>query len=145
MQWFQQASLFGNGKNKMANFVKSTLLLLLFASVTIATSKYKDSSALSTKFYSATSNCSNATFTTGNISVTNGAISSPSGINFLQLGFPSVILVVGQDVSSDIGGGAIRVCTHSSSVISNQTISTYTCSDNSFPACIINLTHLDTN
>jgi hypothetical protein len=127
----------------MANFLKSALILILFASVTIATSKLKDTPTLDTKAYSTTSNCGNATFTNGIISVTDGSISSPSGVNFLQLGFPSVILVVGQDVSADIGGGLIRVCTHSSSVISNQTISTYTCSDNGFPACLINLTHLD--
>lgn len=143
MQWFRQAWLYGNGKNKMLSSLKSAALLILFASVTIATSKLKDTPTLDTKAYSITSNCGNATFTTGIISVTDGSISSPSGVNFLQLGFPSVILVVGQDVSSDIGGGMIRVCTHSSSVISNQTISTYTCLDNSFPACLINLTHLD--
>lgn len=143
MQWFRQVSLFGSGKSKMANLIKNAFVLLLFASVTIATSKLKDTPSLDTKFYATSSNCANATFTTGNISVTDGSISSPSGVNFLQLGFPSVVLVVGQDVSSDIGGGVIRVCTHSSSVISGQTVSTYTCSDNSFPACLINLTHLD--
>jgi hypothetical protein len=143
MQWFQQVWPYGNGKSKMSNFFKSAALLMLFASVTIATSKLKDTPTLDTKAYSITSNCSNATFTNGIVSVADGSISSPSGVNFLDLGFPSVILVVGQDVSADIGGGLIRVCTHTSSVISNQTISTYTCLDNSFPACLINLTHLD--
>ena len=127
----------------MLNLVKNTFILLLFGLITIATSKLKDIPTADTKFYATTSNCANATFTTGNISVADGSISSPSGVNFLQLGLPSVILVVGQDVSADIGGGVVRVCTYSSSVVSNQTISTYTCADNSFPSCIINLTHLD--
>ena len=127
----------------MLNFIKSAFILILFASVTIATSKLKDTPTLETKAYSTTSNCANATFTTGIVRVTDGTVSSPSGVNFLDLGLPSVVLVVGQDVSADIGGGVVRVCTYSSNIVSGQTISTYTCADNGFAACLINLTHLD--
>lgn len=126
----------------MSDFMKSALLLIAFASISVATSYKKDLPTL-TQSYNLTSTCANASLTSGTIRITDGQLSSPAGFNLLNVGFPSVGLVVGQGVSADIGGGVVRACVYSSTTVINQVTSIYNCSDNGFLACTITLVHLD--
>lgn len=129
----------------MMQILKSLLILLPFALVTVATS-VRDPNANYTipHSYSYTSNCANATTTTGQISTYGDTIDTPQGMTFFDMGLPVTKMTVGQSpVSGDIGLGVTRVCNNSDSVISGVTTSTYSCADNGFASCTINLTHLN--
>lgn len=124
----------------MISFLKSLLILIPFAIVTVATSQLQETK---TRIYSVTSNCGNASFTTGTITVnSNNIIESPANVDFTNLGFPTASVVVGADSSGDLAPALTRTCTHSSSVVGGTTVSAYTCSDNSIPSCTINLSHI---
>lgn len=126
----------------MMQILKSLLILIPFALVTIATS-VRDPNAdyTTTRSYSYNSNCPNATTTTGQLSTYGDAISTPQGMTFLDLGFPVANMTVGQNVSGT-SGFVTRTCNNSDSVISGVTTSTYSCDDNGLAACTITLTHL---
>jgi hypothetical protein len=127
----------------MGSKLVSVVLLALYAAVTVATSQ-GDVPNFPTHNYSVSSNCSNASFTSGQISVTQGYISSPSGIDFRALGFPNETLSIGDSTSGELAPALTRTCAHNldTSVI-NTTVSVYTCVDNGALSCTINLTHLD--
>lgn len=128
----------------MKLFLKSIIVLLPFALITLATSVKKDGDNFTIpKSYAVSSNCSNASITTGQITVYGSEISSPTSTSFLNLGFPTSSVNVGSNISAELAPSLTRTCNHSSNTVSNTTVSTYTCSDNSIPACLINLTHLD--
>ena len=133
-----------NLNNKVAYFILKILILSLF-SITIVATSYKraDDSLFISKSYSATSNCANASFTSGIVSVRAGQVETPAGTTFLNLGFPSVTVSIGSDVSAEIAIALVRTCRYSQSVISNTTTSIYDCDDNGIPSCTINLIHLD--
>lgn len=128
----------------MMQILRSVLILIPFALITVATS-VKDPNATYTipHSYSYTSNCSNATTTTGQISTYGDAIDTPAGLTFLNLGFPVANMTVGQNVSGDIAPALNRVCNNTDSSISGVTTSTYDCTDNGAASCVITLTHLD--
>jgi hypothetical protein len=126
----------------MMQILKSLLILIPFALVTVATSVGPKESFTLPKSFSYTSNCGNATTTTGQISTFGDAIDTPVGLTFLNLGFPVANMTVGQNVSGDLAPALNRVCNNSDSVISGVTTSTYSCADNGLAACIITLTHL---
>lgn len=127
----------------MQSKVSSVLLLGVYALVTIATS-YKRDGEYVTRSYSVASNCGNATMTTGQISVTEGRITSPSVMSFTVIGIPSETLNIGADISGELAPALTRSCTYSlDDSTPNVLISVYTCEDNGIPSCIINLTHLD--
>lgn len=70
------------------------------------------------------------------VSVSNSAITSPSGVNFTTLGFPTNTLVVGQN-NLGTSGSVTRVC---ETTINNNGINDsflYTCSDNGQFVCNI--------
>ena len=141
MPWCRQVSPYGSGKNKMRNKIYSIFILSLYALVTIATSQKKEGLAAETHEYAITSNCSNASVTTGTISLSSGTISNT---DFRVYGFPNEALVVGEDSTGELAPALTRTCIHSLDTSTpTVTISVYTCSDNSIPSCIINLTHLD--
>ncbi len=122
--------------------LKSLLILIPFALVTVATSVRDPNATYTTQLsFSYTSNCPNATTTTGQISTYGDAIDTPNGMTFLDLGFPVANMTVGQNVSGT-SGLVTRTCNNSDSVISGVTTSTYSCDDNGVAACIITLTHL---
>jgi len=130
----------------MKNRFFSVLLLLTYAAVTIATSvKPVGADYLQeTRNYSVTSNCGNASLTTGQISVTGATITAPSATTFLSTGIPTETLNIGEDVSGDLAPALTRSCQHSlDNTLPNLTISVYTCADNGIPACIVNFTHLN--
>jgi len=144
MRWFQQAWPCGNGKSKMKNKIFSAGLLGLYALVSIATSVAPNDGTYETHAYSVASNCSNASMTVGQISVTAGRITSPALTSFLSIGFPTEILSVGSPSSGELAPALTRTCVHTlDTSIPNTTISVYTCTDNGIPSCTINLTHLD--
>lgn len=128
----------------MMQILKSLLILIPFAIVTVATSTApKDANYTIPHSYSYTSNCSNATTTTGQISTYGDAIDTPQGMTFLNLGFPVSNMTVGQNVSGDLAPALNRVCNDTDSAISGVTTSTYDCADNGAASCTITLTHLD--
>lgn len=144
MRWFQQAWLFGSGKNRMKNRVLPAALLFTYALVTIATSYKKDSVPLESRSYSVFSNCGNATTTSGQVTVTGYEITYPAGTNFTAFGFPTQTMSVGSDVSGELAPALLRTCTHFlNTAVINTIVSEYTCTDVGIPACVINLTHLD--
>ena len=124
--------------------ISSVVILLTYAAVTVATSqKDAQNNLYQTHSYDVSSNCSNATYTSGAITVTGQTITSPASTSFFSLGFPVTEITVGQDVSGDLAPALTRNCTHAISTALNTTISVYTCTDNSIPSCTISLTHLD--
>jgi hypothetical protein len=127
----------------MVNKIYSLFLLFLYAAITIATSN-SPLTDYPTFHYSVASNCSNATFTSGEITVTEAMITSPSNIDFRALGFPTEVVSVGQSSSGELAPALTRTCAHNldTSVV-NTTVSVYTCVDNGVLSCTINLTHLD--
>jgi hypothetical protein len=127
----------------MKNKFSSGLLLCLYGAVTIATSVKPDAQYV-THSYSVSTNCSNASFTTGQISVTEGRIISPSVMSFYALGIPSETLNIGADISGELAPALTRTCLYTLDTSTpNVSVSVYTCDDNGIPACIVNLTHLD--
>jgi hypothetical protein len=127
----------------MQNKITSVLLLFLFGLISVATS-YNGAKTYVTHSYSVATNCNNATMTSGQISVTEQVITSPSETNFMALGFPVQTLNVGDSVSGELAPALTRTCAHSLDTSTvNTVISVYTCSDNGTPSCTINLTHLD--
>lgn len=126
--------------------LSSALLLGLYAIVTIATSVRPNGEdyLFQTKSYSVSTNCGNATMTTGQITVTEQRITNPSDTNFLAIGIPTETLDVGSDISGELAPALTRTCAHSlDTSVPNTTISVYTCEDNGIPSCILNLTHLN--
>lgn len=120
-----------NAKNK----IFAALCLLIAATVTVATSKKNDEETAD-DVYGAASNCANATTTNQEISVSFGAIVTPAGMTFLDLGIPKSTLDIANEttVSAQIAGGLTRVCTYSLNTTSG-TLHVYSCSDNSNPVC----------
>jgi|GEM_PF-4198544 len=141
MPLFQQVWLSGSGKNKMhKNFISSVLILLPFLIVTIATSSYKYVPIIRT--YSVSSNCSNATLTSGTITATDSTITSPANTTYLSIGLPLANLIVGgaATISAEIAPALTRTCLHSLVAVGSATNSVYTCADNSIPSCVVTLT-----
>lgn len=120
------------------NIISSAIVLALYALVTIATSKAIPNTD-EAKAYSYTSNCNTATTTSGQIEVLDTSIVSPSNLDYIDLGFPSANITLGNDVSGELAPSLIRLCTYSSNTNLGITTLTYTCSDNSIPACVITL------
>lgn len=116
------------------------LSLLIAAAVTVATSKATDEET-EYSYFGAASNCANATTTNQAIITSFGAITTPAGMTFVDLGIPKTTLNIPTEttVSGTIAGGLTRVCTYSLNTTSG-TMHVYSCSDNSNPACQVSFT-----
>lgn len=120
--------------------VFAVISLLIAAVVTVATSKATDEETELSSF-GAASNCANATTTNQTISTAFGAIVTPEGMTFIDLGLPKTTLDIPAEtvVSGTISGGLSRVCTYSLNTTSG-TLHVYSCSDNSNPVCQVSFT-----
>ncbi len=118
--------------------------MAFYGLITVATSYSPNQYGYETHSYMVSTNCSNATSTTGQISVTEGRIVSPSQTSFITFGIPSETLNMGEEISGELAPALTRNCEHSldTSTI-NVVISVYTCKDNGITSCIVNFTHLD--
>lgn len=145
MPWFQQVLLFGNGKNKIPrNFLSSVLILTPFIVISLATSKSDDSQSYAS--YAVTSNCSNATITSGTIVIQTSnsgrPIVNPANTTYLNLGLPKSNLIIGAEntISAEIAPALIRSCIYSTTQSGSVVSSVYTCVDNLTPSCVVTLT-----
>lgn len=120
--------------------VIATLSLLIATAVTVATSKV-DNKETEYSYFGAASNCANATTTNQAIVTSLGAITSPAGMTFVDLGIPKTTLNIPTEttVSGTITGGLTRVCTYSLNTTSG-TLHVYSCSDNNNPVCAVTFT-----
>lgn len=145
MQWSQQALPSGNGKNKMPkkNFISSVLILLPFFIIAAATSSVSTTTPV-IRSYSITSDCSNATLTSGTITASDSAIISPANTTYLSIGLPLSTLIVGSEssISAEIAPALTRTCLYSTITVGLSTSAVYTCADNLIPACVVTLTPL---
>lgn len=125
------------------NLISSTLILLPFVVISIATSKQTTSSPV-IRSYTVTSNCSNASLISGTIVASDDIIITPEGITYLNIGLPLSHLTVGKDstISAEISPALTRTCLYSTMAVGTTTNSIYTCSDNFIPACVVTLTPL---
>lgn len=121
------------------------LILAVTAVVTVATSKGGGTSAPApTSRYGVATNCANATQNNIEISVTEGQVTSPTGVTFASFGLPLATLAVSgnQTISGEVAAGVTRSCTLSDSSNNGARMSVYTCADNGTFACQVSLTHL---
>ncbi|MGZ3690581.1 MAG: hypothetical protein ACXVAX_03710 [Pseudobdellovibrio sp.] len=124
------------------NKITTAFVLGIYALITVATSTSSTGPIdITAKNYSVASNCSNATVTSGQIEVSGDTIVTPSTIDFTNIGLCSPQITIGSDCSGTLAPALTRHCVYSSS---NPTglavVSTYTCSDNSIPSCVVTLT-----
>lgn len=128
------------------NFISSVLILLPFLVIAAATSNVTSTPVL--KSYNVTSNCSNATLTSGTIVVEtsniNSPIVSPANTTYLNIGLPVASLSIGLEstISAEIAPALTRTCSYSTLIVGITTNAVYTCADNFIPSCVVTLTPL---
>lgn len=144
MRWFQQALQYGNGKNRMPrSLIYSILILVPYIAISLATSQVKPIVPV-IRSYTVTSNCSNATMTSGTITAADQNITAPPDTTYKSIGLPVSFLTVGESsvISGDIAPALNRACLYSTLTVGSVVNSVYTCADNGIASCVVTLSPL---